>query len=66
MTDRAVAAAKAKGLDHPFLYQNYAALQQKVFPSYGAANMAKLKSISNKYDPQQVWQKLTPGYFKLN
>ena len=65
MVDRSAAAAKARGLDHPFLYQNYAALQQDVFTSYGADNLAKLKQISKKYDPSQVWQKLMKGYFKL-
>lgn len=63
--ERSVAAAKEQGLDNPFLYQNYASAQQDVFPSYGAANLAKLKDISAKYDPAKVWQKLQPGYFKL-
>lgn len=65
MVNRSIAAARAQGLDHPYLYQNYASYQQNVFASYGADNLAKLKSISAKYDPQQVWQKLQPGYFKL-
>lgn len=53
------------GLDHPYLYQNYAAQQQNVLASYGATNLAKLKAASQKYDPQQVFQRLQPGYFKL-
>ncbi|KAJ6440053.1 FAD binding domain-containingprotein [Purpureocillium lavendulum] len=65
MVDRSVAAAKARGLDHPYLYQNYASQQQNIFPSYGSDNYAKLKAISAKYDPARVWQKLQPGYFKL-
>ncbi|KAM0449678.1 hypothetical protein ACHAO4_007343 [Trichoderma viride] len=65
IVDRSVAVACAKGLDHPYLYQNYASYQQDVFASYGADNLAKLRSISTKYDPQRVWQKLQPGYFKL-
>ncbi|EFX00462.1 FAD-binding domain containing protein [Grosmannia clavigera kw1407] len=62
---RSAAAAKARGLTNPYLYQNYAALQQDVFASYGAANLARLKAIHAKYDPQNVWQTLQPGYFKL-
>ena len=62
---RSLAAASAQGLDNKYLYQNYAAQSQDVFPSYGAANYARLKEISKKYDPEQVWQKLQPGYFKL-
>lgn len=65
IVDRSVAVACANGLDHPYLYQNYASYQQDVFASYGADNLAKLRSISTKYDPQRVWQKLQPGYFKL-
>lgn len=65
IVNRSVAVARAKGLDHPYLYQNYASYQQDVFASYGADNLAKLRSISAKYDPQRVWQKLQPGYFKL-
>ncbi|KAK9436350.1 FAD binding domain-containing protein [Metarhizium brunneum] len=65
MATRFAAAAKAKGLDHPYLYQNYAALQQDVFSSYGEVNLARLKSIQAKYDPTKAWQKLQPGYFKL-
>lgn len=65
IVDRSVAAAKAQGLDNQYLYQNYASLQQDVFPSYGKTNLAKLRAISAKYDPAKVWQKLQPGYFKL-
>lgn len=65
IVDRSIAAAKAMGLDHPYLYQNYASQQQNVLASYGATNLAKLKAASQKYDPQQVFQKLQPGYFKL-
>jgi hypothetical protein len=65
MVNRSIAIARTSGLDHPYLYQNYASYQQDVFASYGAENLVKLKSISTKYDPQQVWQKLQPGYFKL-
>ncbi|KAG5979642.1 hypothetical protein E4U55_004925 [Claviceps digitariae] len=62
---RSRAAAQAKHLDHPFLYQNYASLTQKVFAGYGSANLERLRVVSGKYDPEQVWQKLQPGYFKL-
>lgn len=65
IVDRSVAAAKARGLDHPYLYQNYASQKQSVFASYGEANLAKLRSISKRYDPDQILQRLQPGYFKL-
>ncbi|KAG5928102.1 hypothetical protein E4U42_001262 [Claviceps africana] len=65
MMNRFRAAARAKHLDHPFLYQNYASVEQDVFGGYGAANLERLRAVSNKYDPEGVWQRLQPGYFKL-
>jgi hypothetical protein len=62
---RVKAEAKKRGLDNDFIYQNYASQFEDVFSSYGKSNQKKLVSISNKYDPAQVFQKLQPGYFKL-
>lgn len=62
---RANATAHSRGLGHPYIYQNYASLEQKVFMGYGMDNYNKLEAISNKYDPRGVFQKLQPGYFKL-
>lgn len=64
--DRAVAAAKAAGKDVPYLYMNYASPWQDPIASYGAANKARLQRISRKYDPARVFERLQPGYFKLN
>ncbi|KAJ4321400.1 hypothetical protein N0V94_002937 [Neodidymelliopsis sp. IMI 364377] len=64
--DRAVAAAKAKGKDVDYLYMNYASPWQDPVAGYGATNKAKLQSISKKYDPTGVFEKLQPGYFKLD
>jgi len=61
-----IAAAQAMGLDHRYIYQNYASPNQDVFAGYGAANKQRLIGISQKYDPAQVFEKLQPGYFKLN
>jgi hypothetical protein len=65
MVARANATAYAQGLGNAFLYQNYAAAEQDVFGSYGAANLARLRAVSRKYDPARVWQILQPGYFKV-
>ena len=59
-------AAKAMNLDYKYIYQNYASLNQSVFAGYGTANQQRLIQISKKYDPDQVFQKLQPGYFKLS
>ncbi|KAH7406820.1 hypothetical protein DE146DRAFT_405874 [Phaeosphaeria sp. MPI-PUGE-AT-0046c] len=63
--DRAMALASAQGKASPYLYMNYASPWQDVFAGYGAANVARLKFISKKYDPTGVFEKLQPGYFKL-
>jgi hypothetical protein len=65
MTDRANATAYAQGLGNRFIYQNYAALEQDVFAGYGEVNAERLRVVSERYDPNGVWQKLQPGYFKL-
>jgi hypothetical protein len=59
------AEAKKRGLDNDFVYLNYASEYQDPIGSYGAANKERLRSISKKYDPKQVFQYLQPGGFKL-
>ncbi|GAM41132.1 hypothetical protein TCE0_041f14026 [Talaromyces pinophilus] len=66
ITSKTIAYAKANGLYNEYLYMNYASQYQAVIPSYGATNLDKLKSVSAKYDPFQVFQRLQPGYFKLS
>ena len=46
-------------------YLNYAYADQDPIGSYGEDNIEYLKSISEKYDPDQVFQKLVPGGWKL-
>jgi hypothetical protein len=65
LINRSVALAKSRDLDFRYIYQNYAAIQQDVFHSYGHENHKKLIAIHEKYDPDEVFTKLQPGYFKL-
>ncbi|KAK7999602.1 hypothetical protein PG990_012202 [Apiospora arundinis] len=60
------AEAVARGSFVDYVYMNYASEYQDVIRSYGAANKAKLQGVAQKYDPAQVFQKLQPGYFKLD
>ncbi|KAK5119980.1 hypothetical protein LTR85_007056 [Meristemomyces frigidus] len=66
IVDNTEAYAKTKGLANEYLYMNYASQYQDVVPSYNTTNHAKLVSIAEKYDPAGVFQRLQPGYFKLN
>ncbi|KAL5340206.1 hypothetical protein BJX70DRAFT_407513 [Aspergillus crustosus] len=59
------AIAKERGLFHPFIYQNYAGAGQDVYAGYGADNRAILAEIQKKYDPEGVFWKLQPGYYKV-
>ena len=56
----------ANGFDNPFIYLNYADRSQKPLESYGAANVAKIRAASWKYDPTGVFQTLMPGGFKIS
>ncbi|KAI1658886.1 FAD-binding domain-containing protein [Daldinia decipiens] len=48
-----------------WLYMNYADKTQDVLGSYGAENVNKMKQAAAKYDPDQVFQKLCPGGWKI-
>lgn len=61
----AKAASVKAGLSNDFVYLNYAAPGQDPITGYGAANKANLRSVSQKYDPHQIFQKAVPGAFKL-
>lgn len=65
LRDRAVVLAKSRKLDDPFIYINYASLEAPVYQGYGAKNLAKLKAVKAKYDPDDVFGRLWRGYFKL-
>ncbi|CZR63093.1 uncharacterized protein PAC_12990 [Phialocephala subalpina] len=59
------ATAHSMGVNHPYVHLNYAHISQNPFFGYGPTNLAKLRAVSKKYDPQQTFQKLQPGGFKL-
>ena len=62
---RSNAMARELGLDHRYLYMNYASQFQNPIRGYGEPSLERLRSIARKYDPEGVFQKLQPGYFKL-
>ncbi|KPM34456.1 hypothetical protein AK830_g12112 [Neonectria ditissima] len=64
--EKVTTEAKSRGVDNDYVYMNYASQFQDVVATYGASNKARLKAVAKKYDPQQVFQVLQPGYFKLD
>ena len=64
--DRAVKEGKKRKVDMEYIYMNYASQFQAVVPSYGKKSHAKLKAVARRYDPKGVFQRLQPGYFKLD
>lgn len=56
---------QVRGSYLPFLYMNDASRDQNPIAGYGASNVAKLKSVSKKYDPTQVFQILQNDGFLL-
>lgn len=54
------------GLGEDFLYLNDASSDQKIMEGYGKTNLNRLRRISKKFDPEQVFQKQVTGGFKLS
>ena len=57
--------AQALNFSNRWLYLNYAAKWQDVIGGYGPENVAKLRSASQKYDPDGLFQYSVPGGYKL-
>lgn len=62
---RAFVASIENGL-LPWVYMNYADKSQQPLASYGMDNVKKMRDTAAKYDPEQVFQKLCPGGFKIS
>ncbi|KAH7324355.1 hypothetical protein B0I35DRAFT_449346 [Stachybotrys elegans] len=65
-TKRWASLAADSGCQIPFLYINDASRDQNPLNSYGPANLAKLRKVAAKYDPEQMFQKLQNGGFLLS
>ncbi|KAJ4263057.1 hypothetical protein NW762_006670 [Fusarium torreyae] len=59
-------AATIEGGNLEWTYLNYADKSQDPLGSYGAENVKKMKDAAAKYDPEEVFQKLVPGGFKIS
>ncbi|CAH0050919.1 unnamed protein product [Clonostachys solani] len=63
--DALTASAKSQGLLLNYLCASFANLNQDVIHSYGAENVKKMREVSHKYDPEQLFQKLQNNGFLL-
>jgi hypothetical protein len=59
------ADAVSRNTLHSYVFMNYASSFQNPIDSYGAENKLKLQEVSEKYDPEGVFQKGVPGGFKV-
>lgn len=57
--------ANRRNMGNDYLYMNYASRFQDAIEGYGE-DAQRLRRVARKYDPLEVFQKLQPGYFKLN
>ncbi|KAF1992666.1 FAD-binding domain-containing protein [Amniculicola lignicola CBS 123094] len=57
--------ASEKGLLHRYIFTNYAYHKEEVLAGYGEQSVNRLREVSQKYDPEGIFQKSVPGGFKL-
>lgn len=64
---RAIAASKAAGKNHHWLYANYSSKEQDEFAGYRQASLQRLRAIQRSVDLQGVFTStgLCRGYIKL-
>lgn len=65
LMQRIEAAAKRRGVFHPFKYANYCDGAQDPFAGYAEGKLDMMRAVSRKYDPQRFFQRSVPGGFKV-
>ncbi|KAI9697354.1 MAG: hypothetical protein M1820_007860 [Bogoriella megaspora] len=66
LADSIKQSAQRRGLGLSFEFMNDANYKQDVLSSYGNSSAARLRAVSEQVDPQQVFQKLQNGGFKIS
>ncbi len=55
-----------RGLNHRWIYPNYAHASQDVYAGFGKENRERLRGIKRVYDPEGLFGgERMPGYFKI-
>ncbi|KAH8666957.1 hypothetical protein BX600DRAFT_436329 [Xylariales sp. PMI_506] len=62
---KAAELAEQMGLSHPFLYPNYAALDQDTYAGYSTENQQRLLELQKIYDPDRIFANLQPKHITL-
>ena len=62
LVDRVEAFARQRGVYHPFKYSNYCSAVQSPYAGYGIDRHKFLREVSQKYDPDQIFQRGVPGH----
>ena len=65
MIARMADAAQARGTHHAYRFQNHAFEEQEIFAGYSVENLGRLRRVCQAVDPDGVFQRLQPGFFKL-
>ncbi|KAL2197763.1 hypothetical protein P885DRAFT_77441 [Corynascus similis CBS 632.67] len=60
-----LAASRGARPKNGYIYMNYADKSQDVYAGYGEENLARLRSVARRYDPEGQFRRLWRGYFKL-
>ncbi|KAI1131761.1 hypothetical protein F5Y10DRAFT_275322 [Nemania abortiva] len=63
---KAFAGTETEGGNLDWIYLNYADMSQNPLRSYGVDNLRRMEEVAVKYDPEQVFQRLCPGGFKIS
>jgi hypothetical protein len=59
-------AAAEKGLEHRYIFPNYAGPDEQVMQSYGADRLAVLKQVASKWDQDGFFQDRVVGGYKIS
>ncbi|QRV78648.1 FAD-binding domain protein [Ceratobasidium sp. AG-Ba] len=65
LIEKSVDLARSRGKLVDYMYLNYAHTGQAVIEGYGSDQVAFLKSVKAKYDPEGVFRSLVKGGFKV-
>lgn len=64
--DQVVSLAEERGLEHSYIFPNYAWPRDRVMQSYGSERLELLKTVALKWDPDGFFQHRVTGGYKIS